>query len=107
MDILSEKFNWHQIPHEENLIVRTGTPILSGRLTDGRIKLIESGIEKVNYELSAPYGRSERGYAYTCGCMHDCCGHLHSDRITLVLEQVGFGSDEYNVHLERKKMFNY
>lgn len=28
-----------------------------------------------NPKVIANYGRSSDGYAYSCGCSHDCCGH--------------------------------
>ena len=53
-----------------------------GRLTPLRFNILKNAVRKFNYLKDAPYGRSPKGYAYRCGCVHDCCGHLISEHIS-------------------------
>jgi len=50
--------------------------VIEGRITRKRYKLIKRFVRKYNIDNRYPYGVSEKGYAYRCGCEHDCCGHL-------------------------------
>ena len=50
--------------------------IISGKITKKRRKLIEHIVRSFNKRWEAPYGYSQNGYAYRCGCIHDCCGCL-------------------------------
>lgn len=108
MNILDEKFNWVGVAHDYDYNnSKTTIPLMSGRLTPRRVAIIEQRIAEVNEEISAPYGRSPNGYAYRCGCEHDCCGCLSSDRVELVLVQREYGSESFEVHLERHRRYNY
>jgi hypothetical protein len=51
---------------------------LVGKLTKKRRKKIEQLVRTFNKEWEAPYGYSTNGYAYRCGCIHDCCGCIVS-----------------------------
>ena len=44
---------------------------LDGRITQKRIDIINSFIERFNDENAYPYGKG-----YSCGHVHDCCGCL-------------------------------
>jgi hypothetical protein len=108
MNILDEKFDWEGVMKFYDCSVsKTTTPLMSGRLTPRRVAIIEQRIAEVNEELSAPYGRSPNGYPYRCGCEHDCCGCLCGDRVELVLVQREYGSESFEVHLERHRRYNY
>ena len=50
--------------------------VITGKITKARRKAIEHAVRVFNREWSAPYGISPNGYAYNCGCSHDCCGCL-------------------------------
>lgn len=47
---------------------------INGRMTKKRYETIRDWARRYNYNNSALYGISPNGYAYTCGCSHDCCG---------------------------------
>ena len=53
---------------------RVEVKVLKGATTPLRTKLLEQYANKYNEVNEAPYGVSPNGYAYTCGCSHDCCG---------------------------------
>lgn len=57
--------------------------IVKGDLTKMRRKFLESSVRRFNLEHGAPYGTSRSGSAYNCGCEHDCCGCLISERVEL------------------------
>jgi len=46
----------------------------SGRMTKARWKKLDAFARKFNH--THIYGTSPNGYAYRCGCEHDCCGCL-------------------------------
>jgi hypothetical protein len=50
--------------------------VLTGHITHERWQRVLEYTQRYNQENAAPYGISERGSAYTCGCSHDCCGCL-------------------------------
>ncbi len=52
------------------------TRFISGRITKKRLQKVSKLVNGLNLYLQAPYGVSERGYAYACGCDWDCCGCL-------------------------------
>jgi hypothetical protein len=54
-------------------------------LTPRRLRVLLKYVARHNRENFAPYGISPNGYAYTCGCSHDCCGCLSSDTMSLHL----------------------
>lgn len=78
--------------------------IIIGRLTPLRNKVIKRYVSKYNQAHFAPYGISPNGYAYSCGCSHDCCGCLCSD--SMELEYIG-GNDTQQVKLIISQSFNY
>lgn len=51
----------------------------SGKLTKNRYKAINRYVRKINN--THIYGTSPNGYAYRCGCEHDCCGCLSSQSL--------------------------
>lgn len=70
-----------EIPMETTVSLREFT----GRLTPKRHKIISSYARKLTNK--APYGYSTSGYAYRCGCEHDCCGCLTSEHGAVVFEK--------------------
>lgn len=54
---------------------------ITGRITEQRWNSVLEYTKQFNENWDAPYGTSPRGYAYTCGCEHDCCGHLITRRM--------------------------
>ena len=62
---------------------------ISGKMTKKRRKLIEHIVRSFNKENDAPYGYSRNGYAYRCGCLHDCCGCLVSKGMSLEFKNLG------------------
>lgn len=79
--------------------------IISGRLTPKRYKLISHAVRKWNNEHSAPYGRSKDGYAYNCGCEHDCCGCMTGENIKLDFATIGV--NRVQIKLIHSVGFNY
>lgn len=108
MTTMTEKYSWGLVWADLDFkTYKTTHPILSGRVTPARAGRIKQHFDRINADLSAPYGVSPNGYAYTCGCEHDCCGCLVRRRYKVLFQQTDFGSDEYDVHLEFKETFNY
>lgn len=54
---------------------------ITGRITEKRWEIVLKYTKQFNEDWATPYGESEDGYAYTCGCEHDCCGHLITKRM--------------------------
>jgi hypothetical protein len=50
--------------------------------------------------MQYPYGISPNGYAYNCGCEHDCCGCLSGERI-----KAEFTKDK--IVITHSQSFNY
>jgi hypothetical protein len=106
--MMNEKYSWVGLWADLDFrTYRTTHPILEGRLTPSRAEAIKRHFDAINEDISAPYGVSPNGYAYRCGCQHDCCGCLVSCRYTVVFQQKEFGSEEFEVHLEYKERYNY
>ena len=61
--------------------------VIEGQLTPRRLRLIMQYVAKYNTDNATPYGVSPQGYAYRCGCSHDCCGCLISDRIEMAVPE--------------------
>ena len=59
-----------------------------GRLTPLRYNILSKAVRKFNYCHDAPYGISPNGYAYRCGCEHDCCGCLISESMTIEFKTI-------------------
>lgn len=74
--------------------------IIEGNLTQKRIDIIQSFVEKANDYMQYPYGMSPNGYAYNCGCEHDCCGCLSGERI-----KAEFTKDK--IVITHSQSFNY
>jgi len=70
--IKEDKFVWENGDYDYSVTQR----IISGKFNKKRRKLIEQIARHFTYKWSAPYGRSNNGYALTCGHIHDCCGCL-------------------------------
>ena len=64
---------------ESDFDTRISIRTLSGNLTEGRRNRIDKIARLYTESHSAPYGVSPNGYAYRCGCEHDCCGCLIHD----------------------------
>jgi hypothetical protein len=52
-------------------------------MTIKRLQTIRNYVKRHNAQWFAPYGTSPNGYAYTCGCSHDCCGCVTRNRMTI------------------------
>jgi HD superfamily phosphohydrolase YqeK len=63
--------------------------IITGKITKARRKQIEHAARVFNREWAAPYGISPNGYAYNCGCEHDCCGCLTGKGASVSYERWG------------------
>jgi hypothetical protein len=73
--------SWHLLRDDLDSLVLTR--FLSGRITKKRFEIIKRYVKTYNHAMSAPYGISPNGYAYTCGCEYDCCGCLISTSVTM------------------------
>jgi hypothetical protein len=62
---------------------------ISGKITRARRKAIEHSVRKFNRTWEAPYGYSHNGYAYRCGCEHDCCGCLVHKGMAVEFRKLG------------------
>ena len=79
--------NNFSISSESDLDCRIFTRTIHGRLTKYRYKKINKFIRTFNKDSRYPYGISKNGYAYTCGCSHDCCGCLSRQRMDMEFNQ--------------------
>ena len=77
----TDKFNFSSEESGDGYFEAKRTII--GRLTPFRFKVLKNAVRKFNYNNEAPYGISPNGYAYRCGCEHDCCGCLVSESMTI------------------------
>ena len=62
---------------------------VSGKFTKKRRKFIEQIVREFNRKWDAPYGYSPNGYAYRCGCDHDCCGCLVNKGMYVKFHRLG------------------
>lgn len=62
---------------------------ISGKFTKKRRKAVEHIARQFNRKWDAPYGRSSNGYAYRCGCVHDCCGCLIGKGMSVEFNRIG------------------
>lgn len=81
------------------------TRTITGRITKKRYEIIRRYMKHYNERFRAPYGRSERGYPYTCGHDHDCCGCLC--RASMYLDFSSIDTFVSKVVLTIDKSFNY
>lgn len=90
-------------------IEQTRTAVITGRWTPARIKILQKRIDDINEMLSAPYGISPNGYAYRCGCEHDCCGCLSSQSLTpMLVSGLSMQNDgEKSLYIQRYTSYNY
>ena len=63
---------------------------IKGKLTRQHYYRVRHIVRKFNYYNNAPYGISPNGYAYTCGCIYDCCGCLIRRYATVVILSESF-----------------
>lgn len=75
------------------------------RLTPLRYKLLTKSVKNWNYNHKYPYGISPNGYAYRCGCEHDCCGCLVGESVDVEFNQMV--NDWYFVKLTYSASYNY
>ena len=68
---------------------RISERVISGKITRARRKAIEHSVRTFNRKWEAPYGYSFNGYAYRCGCEHDCCGCLVGKGMTVEFRKLG------------------
>jgi len=74
--------------------------IIEGRLTKRRYEILSKFIRQKNNSFKYPYGTSPNGYAYNCGCEHDCCGCLSGEHI-----KAEFTKDK--IVITHSQSFNY
>ena len=84
--------------HERKTVTRT----IIGRMTRARYELLRAYCRK--HTNNAPYGRSEGGYPYSCGCAGDCCGHLIGEGMWMRMQHWMGG---YKITLFFSQSFNY
>lgn len=75
------------------------------RLTPLRYKLLTKGVKKWNYNHKYPYGISPNGYAYRCGCEHDCCGCLVGESMAINFNKIT--ESLYKITIQHSASFNY
>jgi hypothetical protein len=80
--------------------------VITGRLTPKRYKCLTKYVRAFNRKVAFPYGISPNGYAYSCGCEHDCCGCLCSERMEIEFKKE-FNSENFKVILTHSQSFNY
>lgn len=85
MYIKEHKFQIEDGDFDFKLVQRT----ISGKITKKRRKAIEQIVRSFNRRWDAPYGISPNGYAYRCGCIHDCCGCLTSKGMNVKFQKLG------------------
>jgi hypothetical protein len=85
MYIKEHKFQIEDGGFDFKLVQRT----ISGKFTKNRRKAIEKIVRQFNHKWDAPYGYSPNGYAYRCGCIHDCCGCLTSKGMNVQFQKLG------------------
>ncbi len=73
--------------------------VICGRMTIKRYEIIRNFVKKYNREWRYRYGISPNGYAYGCGCEHDCCGCPSSS--------MNISFNQGNILLTRKITYNY
>jgi hypothetical protein len=78
--------------------------VISGKITKRRRKMIEHIVRSFNKKWEAPYGYSHNGYAYRCGCIHDCCGCLVSKGMWVEFKKIG---NNHIAVLNIYESFNY
>jgi len=74
------KWQWRGLDDEDTTMMRVFDSV---RMTEKRLKIVSNFVNRHNEEWSAPYGVSPNGYAYRCGCVHDCCGCLSSNQMRI------------------------
>jgi len=74
------KWEWCGIDDDDNTSKRVFD---ASHLTKKRYEIIRRYVKRHNREWHAPYGISPNGYAYRCGCEHDCCGCIIRNRMTI------------------------
>ena len=75
------------------------------RITPLRYKLITKSVRTWNFKHRYPYGISPNGYAYRCGCSHDCCGCLCREQMSVNFNCLG--KDLYSVEINYYASYNY
>ena len=75
------------------------------RLTPLRFILLTKGVKKWNYNHKYPYGISPNGYAYRCGCEHDCCGCLVGQNMSFHFNKIE--NDLYSIIIRYSVNYNY
>jgi hypothetical protein len=78
--------------------------VIEGHLTGHRYEILRNYVSKFNEDNSYLYGISPNGYAYGCGCSHDCCGCLVSVRMSMTIIQSYGGAF---VKLTISQSYNY
>jgi hypothetical protein len=82
----TEKFQYESELSGDGYYASTRTIV--GRLTPLRFKVLNDAVRRFNYNNEAPYGKSPNGYAYRCGCEHDCCGCLIGESASVEFKSV-------------------
>jgi hypothetical protein len=69
-------------------------------MTPKRMQILESYVTEYNEEWQYPYGVSPNGYAYNCGCPHDCCGCVSREYMNIEITRT-------SVILQKITTYNY
>jgi HD superfamily phosphohydrolase YqeK len=78
--------------------------LITGKFTKKRRKLVQRAVRNFNRNWKAPYGFSPKGYAYTCGCVHDCCGCLIWKQMNIEFKKWG---NNHVAVLTIEEVYNY
>jgi hypothetical protein len=90
------KWEWCGTDDEDNTTKRVFN---ASTMTIKRLKTIRNYVKRHNAQWFAPYGISPNGYAYRCGCSHDCCGCVTRNRMVIEFKSTAitiFHSVSYN-----------
>ena len=72
------------------------------RLNKVRYKRMMRLLRNANRDCRFRYGMSPNGYAYSCGCSHDCCGCISSSGYA-----IEFVKDSKRIRLTYYQSYNY
>lgn len=100
MYIKEHKFKMEDGEFDYCIMQRT----ISGKFTKKRRKTIEKIVREFNRQWDAPYGISPNGYAYRCGCVHDCCGCLTDKGMGVEFQKLG---NNHIAVLSIRESYNY
>lgn len=87
-----EQFKWNNALSEEwECTVKER--VFKGRMTPSRYKVLLSWVnernaqDEVRFPNGSYYDHAGMQHGYTCGCIHDCCGHLYQHGFDIIREK--------------------